>query len=131
MERHRPLSPNSTAAGEARSAVRSALEQWQVPGCLDDALLVASELATNAVVHGAAPVVLHLRVTDGDLFVGVEDASEKDLPQVQELTENATAGRGLALVAATSRKWGWQRHNGSKTVWAQIPCAAAPQSGTA
>jgi anti-sigma regulatory factor (Ser/Thr protein kinase) len=122
MERFAPLSDSLMAAREARDAVRAALAEWQMPYCLDDALIVASELSTNAVRHGSGPITLTLRADDGNLWIIVRDAQPTALPEPKALTETESGGRGLHLVSAVSLRWGWERQDSTKTVWAEVGC---------
>src|SRR6476659_697330 len=73
---------------------------------IDDAALMTSELATNAVTHAATPFTVVVEVADQKLRVDIHDASV-ELP-VADLAASpmALGGRGLALVAALSDRWG-------------------------
>lgn len=89
----------------------------------DDALLIASELVTNAVRHGEPEIVLAVDVSGDSLRIEVSDGGD-DLPAMPELqpaVERPT-GRGLLIVAATASDWGVVRVDGrpGKTVWAQL-----------
>lgn len=122
MEKHEPLPLEPGAAGQARRIVHLALGEWNHRECLDDALLIASELATNAVRYGAAPITLHVTLDTaiGRLCIAVEDAHPSDLPYPKVLTQTEPSGRGMHLISATSSRWGWDRGRSSKTVWAEI-----------
>ena len=87
----------------------------------DAAALVVTELVTNAVLHGRAPVrVRAARTDDGAVRVEVEDAGA-DLPVRPRRSTEAMTGRGLALVAALARAWGVESSpRGGKTVWADL-----------
>jgi len=90
-----------------------------VPGeSLDDAVLLVSELVTNAVRHGGGDDV---RVTaalcPGGLRVGVGDDGP-GFPVRREADEDDTNGRGVAIVAALADQWGVDVHpDDGKTVW--------------
>src|SRR5215472_15693970 len=43
--------PDPAAVGPARALVRDAVREWGAQAVLDDAVLIASELVTNAIVH--------------------------------------------------------------------------------
>jgi anti-sigma regulatory factor (Ser/Thr protein kinase) len=89
----------------------------------EDALLIVSELVTNAVRHGRPDVVLHLQVLGDRVRIEVRDGSERlplipaDRPPVDRPT-----GRGLLIVAATASDWGISRLPGrpGKSVWAEV-----------
>ncbi|WP_370962884.1 ATP-binding protein [Amycolatopsis sp. cg9] len=86
-----------------------------------DVVLIAGELAANAVRHARGPVRALLTCADSAVWIGVEDAGgaawfDPAAPDV------APVGTGLALVAACSRRRGhFHRADGGKTVWAEIP----------
>jgi anti-sigma regulatory factor (Ser/Thr protein kinase) len=122
MELHTPLHTAASAARDARQTVRAALAQWQIPGCLDDALLIVTELVSNALRHGAAPIELDLRLTDQTLRIAVSDALPARAPTPLQSDTAQASGRGLLLIAATSARWGWDTGRQSKTVWAEMDC---------
>ncbi|WP_103513765.1 ATP-binding SpoIIE family protein phosphatase [Streptomyces sp. SM10] len=131
-----PGIPQASAA--ARRFVRAALGDWTGLGLpsagefgerlTDDALTVASELVTNAVVHAGTTVELLLRLEDS---AGPEPAA-----LVLEITDHHPArsvrdgraerpdpaeyGRGLQLVATLAESWGITYRTGLKTVWARL-----------
>ncbi|MCH9718632.1 MAG: ATP-binding protein [Actinomycetia bacterium] len=124
MDRHLTLSESDLAARQARDAVRNALTDWQLSSCLDDALLIASELVTNAATHGIGEVSLHLRVSGSLLRIEVHDEQVEALPETRAPGDTEPGGRGLHLVAALSSNWGWEVGAHTKTIWAEIPCGA-------
>lgn len=69
--------------------------------------LALSEIVTNAVIHGAPPIVLQVDATPTRLDVSVHDASPAR-PNAEEPSIDATGGRGLAIVAAVAGSWGWE-----------------------
>jgi len=105
--RHRrvQLTREPAAAAEARGEVRAVIRAWQVPVDPDIAVLLTSDLVTDAIMHGdGEAVTLAIRCFRGHLRVGVYD-TPRSLPAAGEpaVTE---AGRGLVLVAALSTEWG-------------------------
>lgn len=104
----------------------------------DAALLVVSELVTNAVRHG--PVLereVEIAVTalyDGSCLVEVCDESTtvpRPRPTNRGQDGHEESGRGLCLVGALSEAWGVARHRDGrgKTVWALLP-SPAPSAAT-
>jgi anti-sigma regulatory factor (Ser/Thr protein kinase) len=91
----------------------------------DDALLMVSELVTNAVRHGRPDIVLSLSIASDRLRIEVYDASD-DMPLVaaDHPSFDRATGRGLLIVAATAEDWGVARTPGrpGKTVWAELDC---------
>lgn len=105
----------------ARRLVRETLSDAGAEHVMDDAMLVMSELATNAVRYGAEPIRAHATIENGNLVLAVQDARASDLPYPKVLTSTEPSGRGMHLVAAMAARWGWDRSAYSKVVWAEIP----------
>ncbi|MFE9097719.1 SpoIIE family protein phosphatase [Streptomyces sp. NPDC007264] len=127
-----PLAP-----GAARRFLRAALTEWEglaEPGTVtarlgDEALVVVSELVTNAVVHAG---------TDIDLVCRLEDPRDEPAGLVVEVSDRHPSrvvgddsaghpygvpeyGRGLRLVSTLATAWGITYRTGAKTVWARLP----------
>ncbi|MEV1020319.1 ATP-binding protein [Streptomyces sp. NPDC050264] len=104
----------------ARRFTREALDDWGLAGHVraDDVLLCVSELATNALLHGAPPgrgYQLYLAYGEGVLRVEVRDSGAGE-PRVCESGDEG--GRGLLLVAACADGWGVEGRAPGKSVWA-------------
>ncbi|KAF2780183.1 ATP-binding SpoIIE family protein phosphatase [Streptomyces sp. OM5714] len=126
---------SSLAPGAARAMARDALADWSalgLPGTerltehlVADALVVVSELVTNAVVHAGTDVEVGLRAeATGTLVVEVADRHPSRAPRGGDHEtphEPAEYGRGLRLVAALAESWGITYRPGTKTVWARLP----------
>jgi anti-sigma regulatory factor (Ser/Thr protein kinase) len=104
-----------------RAFVRDALHTWGADDdqSVDDAELVASELATNAVKHAGSPFRVSLSMRADATRVAVRDTSF-DPPRRVDRNVTAFGGRGIDLVAAVSDSWGVQAESDGKTVWALI-----------
>ena len=112
-----PAAPASLAW--ARSTVRHACADWELgPEVRDAAMLVATELVTNAVVHAGTPSVLSVGLDRGGLHVAVRD--EAPGPVATTPTAGIAGGYGLRVVAGLSRCWGVTDHHDGKTVWAVL-----------
>jgi anti-sigma regulatory factor (Ser/Thr protein kinase) len=113
------------ASREARNAARAVLLDWCVPSALvDDAMLVISELVTNAVLHTgtASTVELELYQTRHRLRVSLADDSPA-APRLRRVRGAAEDGRGLAILAALSDRWGVEPHRNGKRVWWEVDLA--------
>jgi anti-sigma regulatory factor (Ser/Thr protein kinase) len=114
------LATGPAAPAEARRRVRDAIRSWQVPVDLDAALLLTSELVTNAIRHeagqGAQAVMLAIASSRGRLRVDVHDTS-RSLPAMAEVPADAETGRGLLLVETLSDEWGFYRTPAGKAVY--------------
>jgi anti-sigma regulatory factor (Ser/Thr protein kinase) len=81
------------------------------------AMLVVSELATNAIVHGGGVLYLQFLRRAGCVRVEVADASPK-LPG--RVKVNLTSGRGLQMVDVLASAWGAELQPWGKVVWAEL-----------
>ena len=111
---------NPTSVVAARAFVRSRLKRCQeLEVAVEDALLVATELVTNAVLHARTWIRLRLRVDKSTVRIEVHDANPR-LPAEPPPEPEATSGRGLAIVAAVATGWGAEHQGDGKVVWAEI-----------
>lgn len=114
------FSPAPEAPFRARRFVAEVLRGSGHDGLLvEDAQLVASELATNAVLHARSPFAVTARADDRGVRVAVRDGAAA-LPQPQNPGPRRSSGRGLRLVSAVARNWGVELSPDGKTVWAQL-----------
>jgi anti-sigma regulatory factor (Ser/Thr protein kinase) len=107
----------SRAPGVAREQVRE-FAQRLAPATLDDAVLMVSELVTNAVLHGRPEVTLHASLSADCLSVAVGDRGNDPItPQLP--TAEDEHGRGLSMVNALAAHWGVTQRDGGtgKHVW--------------
>ena len=113
-----PLPPDPASAGAARRFVRALLSRTgpYPAGLVDSALVVASELVTNAVRHAAGdPLTIVVSTAPDQLRIGVEDTST-EMPAVVDPYEGG--GRGMTVIEAMSSRWTVQRRPDGKVVWA-------------
>lgn len=102
-----PLREDVQAVRYARTVVRDALTGLELsPDLVDDAVLMASELVTNAFLYGEAPYELVLHADPEEIVCMVVDCGPP-LPVARVVDADAERGRGLCIVAALSEGfWG-------------------------
>lgn len=115
--------PEPASARAAREFVAEQLKRW---GCseqvVEDARLVVSELATNAIVHAGTRFTVRVSLEARGLRLEVLDASPHE-PAARPLQPAATSGRGLHMVGAIAQEWGAVRTGHGKVVWAALATA--------
>lgn len=114
----------AASIAEARSFVAALLVGWPV---VDDARLVVSELATNAVRHTASghdggEFDVYVCFASDRVRVSVRDGGSKCLPILLLDADGREdeSGRGLFLVRGMSAGWGVDDHPGGRVVWAEL-----------
>jgi len=111
------LTAGPTAAAEARRQVRAAICAWGITADPSIAILLTSELVTNAIRHEAGETItLDIACCRGQLRVDVHDTS-RTLPVLVDAPADAETGRGLMLVATLSDEWGFYRTPQGKAVY--------------
>jgi len=116
-ERRLRLTKSPAAAARARSKVRAAIHAWNVPVDEDVAVLLTSELVTNAIRHEASKTVtLAISCRCDQLRVEVHDTS-RFMPVLMNAPADAEAGRGLMLAGALADGWGAYRTVVGKAVY--------------
>ena len=124
-----PLAYNPESACTAREITAAVFDGWHLgEGTTDAALLVVSELVTNAVEHAQPPVALHLhRERAGSrVWMGVSDGG----PAVTEGDWTASCaddehGRGMDIINALTAAHGCRSHSGGTTHWARLQATTA------
>jgi anti-sigma regulatory factor (Ser/Thr protein kinase) len=109
-----------TAPSRARRFVAETLHSWGVSGATTaDAVLLVSELVTNALLHARSAPTVEL-THDGDIVrVGVCDDSPV-APRRRQYATDAATGRGIALVEQLATDWGSERLGDGKRVWFEL-----------
>jgi anti-sigma regulatory factor (Ser/Thr protein kinase) len=109
------------AVRHARRFTGRTLRSWGVSrDTIDVALLVVSELVTNALVHTDGQVRLDMSLVNHRLRLAVTDASPRSPVKPTNIGWEATGGRGILLVEAVSEDWGTVPVSGGKQVWADL-----------
>ncbi|GGY11158.1 ATP-binding protein [Streptomyces anandii] len=110
------------AVRTARAAVRAQLRAWDIDSVGDTAALLVSELVTNSLRHATGPIGVRLVRPAGlpdVLLVEVSDPLP-DPPRERPARPDDESGRGLQLLASTSRRWGTRPGASGKTVWFEL-----------
>ncbi|AQT74716.1 SpoIIE family protein phosphatase [Streptomyces sp. fd1-xmd] len=124
--------PLGRSVAAARAFVRDTLQGWGFADIVDDAVVLTSELVTNAVVHaGTRAEVLCLRTEDGVRVEVADRYPERGLP-LRHPGERPYAdpdrenGRGLMLCAALATRWGVEYTATHKHVWFRLDLPDRP-----
>ncbi|MGH3322305.1 MAG: ATP-binding protein [Streptosporangiaceae bacterium] len=98
--------------------------------CADDAVLLTSEVATNALVHTGsgqteadqAPSGFTVTVTRAAKGARVEvtDGGSNTIPCACRIRPEATDGRGVAIIDVLAARWGYTREPGRTTLWFDV-----------
>ena len=120
------LPPDVPAVRLARRATRDALAAWQLGHLEEDAVLLVSELVTNAVRHAmdTGAIGLELTGTSAWLRVEVQDG-DPTWREMRSLADCDESGFGFVLVDALAVRWGVRRVCGGKAVWAELATTRA------
>ena len=112
------LPARPTSAREARDRVRPVLSSWPDEAGRDTAILLLSEIVTNALRHADGEILITVTTEDHRLRTEVHDGSAT-LPIPRPPDE--TGGLGLILIDHLSDRWGVDQHPGDgKTVWFEL-----------
>ncbi|MFJ9540174.1 SpoIIE family protein phosphatase [Streptomyces sp. NPDC101225] len=117
--------PVGRSVATARSFVRDTLQGWGFADIVDDAVVLTSELVTNAVVHaGTSADVLCLRSDEGVRIEVADRYPEREIPlqgsPANMGSPDREGGRGLQLCAALAGRWGVEYTPTHKQVWFQL-----------
>jgi len=112
------LPANPSTARQARKEVSDAIAAWNIKIDLDVAVLLTSELVTNAITHdGGDDILLAISCCYCQFRVDVHDTS-KSLPvPMTDVPLDFEAGRGLMLVDSLADQWGYYRTATGKAVF--------------
>ncbi|MFJ9812574.1 SpoIIE family protein phosphatase [Streptomyces sp. NPDC101158] len=120
-----PFDPSQV--GALRSLAAEQLEEWGLGELAFTTELILSELITNAIRYGAAPVRVRL-LRDRTLTCEVWDGSST-APHLRYAATMDEGGRGLFLVAQVSDHWGTRYTPEGKVIWAEQPLPTPDGAG--
>lgn len=115
--------PTTAAVTAARRFVDATLQHWELDHLAPDALLVVSEMATNAVLHADSPFRVFIHHSPGVVHLSVRDAKRGWFEQGNP-SEVEANGRGVSIVEAVAERWGCDAVSDGKVVWAELATGA-------
>ncbi len=122
------------SVGRARQFATRTLASWGARQLEDDVRVIASELATNALLHARTDFTLGLMLDGDRLRVTLADGSSVQ-PRMRRFdSTESTTGRGLRMVAELTQAWGVEKDGAGKAVWCEfrvVPASAAHADGVA
>lgn len=115
------LPPDVPAVRLARRATRDALAVWELEDLEEDAVLLVSELVTNAIRHAVDTGAIGLELTSAGAWLRVEvQDGDPHWRQMEILGDYAESGYGFVLVDSLADRWGVRRISAGKAVWAEF-----------
>ncbi|MBC9729341.1 SpoIIE family protein phosphatase/ATP-binding protein [Streptomyces sp. TRM68367] len=114
-----PVPSDPSAVAEVRAAVTRQLAIWGLDELAFTTELILSELVTNAIRYGVAPIRVRI-LRDRKLICEVFDSSSTS-PHLRYATMTDEGGRGLFLVAQVAERWGTRYLPAGKVIWAEQP----------
>ena len=114
-----------------RRLLRTHLGLWGLAELTESAQLCMSELVSNVITHvgPGTPTTLAVSISGTFLRIEVHDPDTRALPRLIESTGDAEAGRGMALVAAMSERWGVQLLRDRKITWVELAAGLTEANG--
>jgi len=117
-----PAQPASVTA--ARRFVTDAVIDAGATDLVDDARLLVSELATNAVVHARTEFSVTVHAGSGGVHVEVQDGDDRVPARAANAPgrgdARAESGRGMQLLDAAATDWGYRQLDHGKSVWFRL-----------
>ena len=94
----------------------------------DRAVLITSELATNAVIHAESAFTVTTTTTAEEIHVAVTDAGGA-VPHLRQPKQSELHGRGLLITNSLADRWGVEIRSGGTTVWFVLALRASSGGG--
>ncbi|WP_050799822.1 SpoIIE family protein phosphatase [Streptomyces himastatinicus] len=126
------VADDPTAVAPTRAACARRLESWGLEHIAFTTELIVSELVTNALRYGTAPIRLRLLHEPNSLICEVSDSSSTS-PHLRRAAATDEGGRGLFLVAQYAQRWGTRYTARGKVIWTEQslhPDATEPTAAT-
>jgi len=111
----------SESVRTGRHTTRVVLSAWRLPSLEENAVLVVSELLTNAIRHArdTDAIELDLHATRACLRIEIQDR-DRQWPRPRVVNELSESGFGFVLIDALAAKWGVRETETGKAVWAEL-----------
>jgi anti-sigma regulatory factor (Ser/Thr protein kinase) len=119
------LAPVPSSVPEARRFVRGLLAQWSLERLTDTAVLLTSEVVTNAVLHARTDVEVTVTRMGDAVQVQVHDGSSVSPVQRRHSAESTT-GRGVRLLDQLAEGWTVTQEHGGKTICFVVDASTDP-----
>lgn len=123
MELRTALRNDPGEVERARTLIGASMIRWGLPDDGGVAMLLSSELVSNALRFGAQPMRMVVRRAEHGLRVEVHDARAGEPPRLRPALPESRAGRGMVIVDALASRWGWAEFGGDKQVWFELDLA--------
>jgi anti-sigma regulatory factor (Ser/Thr protein kinase) len=123
------LAADPAVVASARNLVSAQLTAWGLEDLGFTTELIISELVTNAIRYGVEPIRVRL-IRQDVLICEVSDGSSTS-PRLRHARTTDEGGRGLFLVAQSSRRWGTRYTTSGKIIWSEqnLPPAGSTSGG--
>ncbi|MET7682835.1 ATP-binding protein [Streptomyces sp. NPDC005423] len=117
--------------GALRRIMRLHLGMWGLHDVMDEAQLCVSELVSNVITHVGVgtPATLMVSMKQTHLRIEVHDPDTRALPALVDASFDAEGGRGLALVAAVTDRWGVLLRPDRKVTWCELVTGLSTPNG--
>jgi anti-sigma regulatory factor (Ser/Thr protein kinase) len=137
LSHHEHFDAVPQSARHVRRVVDHVLSEWGRDDVAYQAVLGASELASNAVLHARNSFELVMRPIEGGARIEIVDRRPDLVPlpvpvtgAATHVTAEGTTGRGLQIVASVANRWGFNSSQAHKAVWLEVT-ADAPETASA
>ncbi len=117
----RELPGSSLAPSVARSFIEESLSRHHLDALRETALLLTSEVVSNAVTHAQSASVLRIRLVGDAVRVSVTDTGYGSIVVGAVAPHAAGGGRGLFIVDQVARDWGTKQTDQGTEVWFDLP----------
>ena len=118
-ETSRSFAATADSPRRARHFVSDVLADAGIGDRFEDATLVVTELATNAVIHARSDFTVAVQVQDDYVSISVSDGTP-GLASRSEWPEERNGGRGLRIVSGLADRCGVELAGSGKRVWAHL-----------